>query len=345
MTGHIFISHSTADKALAEKFVDFLKEAIGVPNDAIFCSSVNGHGIPLGTDFNEYMKSKIQNPELVILLMTPSYMESAFCLMELGATWAQSLRRVPIVVPPTNFDAVTKTLGLSQAWKIDDHAKLIDLREVIKQIPIVLEPRTEHVWESKRTVWKADLKNQLKKLAPATKVSAADHHQLESEKAGLMAELATMEEAYNKSQEVVEELKAAKDPDAVKEIMSARDGFDAEAKFEELLKAIREIKPPISMWLYREIIMTFFGIELSVDMPTTDQKEDIKRAVSYKLLDPDFPHGVLMASTKVQKLRSAVKELERLLETPEAQDLVRKREKLGEVMEVNDLQFWEEHLW
>jgi|GEM_PF-6445125 len=52
----------------------FLKEAIGVPSAAIFCSSVDGHGIPLGDDFNEYIKKQIQKPKLVILLMTPRYM-------------------------------------------------------------------------------------------------------------------------------------------------------------------------------------------------------------------------------------------------------------------------------
>jgi len=44
----IFISHAVADKKLAEAFTKFLKEAIGVPAADIFCSSVDGHGIPTG---------------------------------------------------------------------------------------------------------------------------------------------------------------------------------------------------------------------------------------------------------------------------------------------------------
>ena len=74
----IFISHAVADQALAKMLVDFLKEAIGVPEPAIFCSSVKGHHIPLGEDFNAYIKQQLQNPKLVILLMTPAYMESSF---------------------------------------------------------------------------------------------------------------------------------------------------------------------------------------------------------------------------------------------------------------------------
>jgi hypothetical protein len=41
----IFISHAVADQPLAKLLVDFLKEAIGVPTTAIFCSSAKGHHI------------------------------------------------------------------------------------------------------------------------------------------------------------------------------------------------------------------------------------------------------------------------------------------------------------
>jgi len=93
----IFVSHAVTEKPPAKLPVDFLKEAIGVPASAIFCSSVKGHHIPLGEDF---------------LLMTPAYMESSFCLTELGAASAQSAKSLALVVPPIEFDAVTKTLGL-----------------------------------------------------------------------------------------------------------------------------------------------------------------------------------------------------------------------------------------
>ncbi|WFU31285.1 toll/interleukin-1 receptor domain-containing protein [Bradyrhizobium brasilense] len=91
---------------------------ITILQDSIFCSSVDGHNIP-PEDFNAYIKNQIETPNLVILLMTPAYMESLYCLMELGAAWVQSSKSLPIVVPPVAFDVVTKTLDLRQAWKID----------------------------------------------------------------------------------------------------------------------------------------------------------------------------------------------------------------------------------
>jgi hypothetical protein len=53
-------------------------EAVGVPPKAIFCSSLPGFGVPLTHDFNKDMKEQINAADLVILLMTPAYMDSHF---------------------------------------------------------------------------------------------------------------------------------------------------------------------------------------------------------------------------------------------------------------------------
>lgn len=146
-----------------------------MPASAIFCSSVKGHHIPLGEDFNTYIKEQIQKPKLVILLMTPAYMESSFCLMELGAAWAQSSKSIAIVVPPIDYDTVTKTLGLKQAWKITDKSGLVDLRKVVRSTTPDLEERSDHTWDDKRKQWGLDLKKILAKLQQATKVNADKH--------------------------------------------------------------------------------------------------------------------------------------------------------------------------
>jgi hypothetical protein len=129
----IFVSHAEADKHLAKLLVDFIKEAIGVPSSAIFCSSVEGHHIPFGENFNAYIKQKIQIPKLVVLLITPAYIQRPFCLMEMGAAWAQSSKNVAVVVPPLDYDTVAQTLGLQQAWKITDETGLIAFREIVRE--------------------------------------------------------------------------------------------------------------------------------------------------------------------------------------------------------------------
>ena len=339
----IFISHAVADKDLADKFVAFLKEAIGVPAQSIFCSSIDGQYIPLGVDFNDYMKEQIQKPKLVILLMTPRYMESWFCLMELGATWAQSLKALPIVVPPVKFSVVSSTLGLRQGWSIDNEERLNDLRDMVRSTEISLEVRTDHDWDKKRAVWKADLKKLTKKLAPATKVSASDYEALQAELHALKLELSALQDAYEEAGDTIEELKAAKDAVAVEAIIVKKKGSDVGSRFKELLENISDVRTRVGMNFYRNIIMDHYGKAIPIDWFDGDQKNDAESAVQYNIMDADVPHNFRWDG-KLRKLAIALNELDTFLQSEEAAKFVKKRIAEGHVMDTDDLEFWEENL-
>lgn len=341
----IFISHAVADKALADKLVSFLKEAIGVPAKSIFCSSVEGQGIPLGDDFNDYMKKQIQEPKLVILLMTPRYMESWFCLMELGATWAKSLTALPIVVPPVRFSVVSSTLGLKQGWSIDDHSKLVDLRTMITATGIGLEPRTEHDWDKKRAAWKVDLRKAMKKLACATSVSASEHQEIRDELIETTQELESLQEAYAEAGELIDELKAAKDAAAVSAIMSKKNGKNTpETQFKSLMEEILDLQPKVSIHFYMNIIMDYYGKSAPIDWFDNDQKRDAENAVQYNLMEVDEPHGYLWGGKKLKKVAGALKALDSFLESDEGSSFAKAREAAGYTMDTDDLEFWEENL-
>jgi len=340
----IFISHAVADKALADKFVAFLKEAVGVPAKSIFCSSIDGQNIPLGDDFNVYMRKQIQSPKLVILLMTPRYMESWFCLMELGATWAKSLKALPIVVPPNKFSVISATLGLKQGWSIDNYAKLIDLRQTIRSADVTLEPRTEHDWDKKRAAWKVDLKKLLKSLAPATSVLAADHKIVVDELDALKKELAALQEAYEDATETIDELRATKDPVAVKAIINRKKSFDPQTRFNELMDEISKLRPGVSIRFYRNMIMDRYGKAAAVNWYDHDQRADAESAIQYNIMEPDQPHGYLWDGKKLKKIAAAIKSLEDFLDSEEAAGLVKDRESNGDSMDTDDLEFWEVNL-
>jgi hypothetical protein len=339
----VFISHAVADKDLADKFVAFLKEAIGVPAKSIFCSSIDGQNIPLGVDFNDYMKERIQKPKLVILLITPRYMESWFCLMELGATWAQSLKALPIVVPPVKFSVVSSTLGLRQGWSIDNEERLNDLRDMVRSTGISLERRTDHDWDKKRAVWKADLKKLIKKLAPATKVSASDYEALQAELHALKQALGALQEAYEEAGDTIDELKAAKDAVAVKTIMVKKKGSDVGSRFKELLENISVVRPRVSAIFFRNIIMDHYGKAIPIDWFDGDQRNDAESAVQYNIMDAEVPHNFRWDG-KLKKLAIALNALDAFLQSEEAANFVKKRISDGHVMDTDDLEFWEENL-
>ncbi|MBY3262221.1 TIR domain-containing protein [Rhizobium laguerreae] len=168
----VFVSHATVDVALAKLLVNFLKEAIGVPDKDIFCTSLPGHSIPLMEDFNEYIRKQIEQPAIVLALLTPSYLESHFCLMELGAAWSKATKTLAVVTPKVSFDVVTKTLGLKQAWRIDDHTKLSEFRGAFEGM--TLETRSTETWEGKADEWKKRLRAVLRGLPSPKLVSKHD---------------------------------------------------------------------------------------------------------------------------------------------------------------------------
>lgn len=85
----IFISHSTFDKEIAEVLVKFLKYGLGISSKKIFCSSLDGHDIPIGVNFNDYIRNQIANAKgiVIIPIISNHYYNSKYCLYELGAAW------------------------------------------------------------------------------------------------------------------------------------------------------------------------------------------------------------------------------------------------------------------
>ncbi len=99
----IFISHAAANKDIADKLVDLLGMGIGISDSEIFCSSLEGLGVPSGTNFVEFIRQQIKEPKVVILLLTVDYFSSQFCLCELGAAWVLSHNIIPLLVKPLEF--------------------------------------------------------------------------------------------------------------------------------------------------------------------------------------------------------------------------------------------------
>ncbi|HWX86386.1 MAG TPA: toll/interleukin-1 receptor domain-containing protein [Xanthobacteraceae bacterium] len=337
----IFISHAVADEPLAKQLVDFLKEAIGVPASAIFCSSVKGHHIPLGKDFNDYIKQKIQKPKLFILLMTSAYMESSFCLMELGAAWAQSAKSLAIVVPPIDFNAVTKTLGLKQAWNIADKSGLVDLRELVHGTIKNPEKRSEHTWDDKRANWNAALKKVLAKLQPASRVDASEHRKALDELKEKDAEIERLETALGSAQERYAELEKAKDKDEVKTIKKRHAGSQAlQDEFDDLIEAVEKAKPQTANVVLKHIILDHFDLASRIDW--FNDRQEFEAAVKYGLISPD-DERVRWDRQKLKHLRKALLAVQTFLDSEEGQKL-RELQEPDVPMDPDDLAFWEYHL-
>lgn len=338
----IFISHAFADKALAQLLTNFLKEGIGVPQDAIFCSSVPGHGIPLGEDFNEYIKDKIQSPKLVILLMTPAYMESWFCLMELGAAWSKAHDSLAIVVPPVALGSVISTLGTKQAWDITSHKGLVDFRAKIKAAVSSLEKRTDHIWEEKRDQWIGDLKKVLRTLEPAKKVDAKTHEAVQAEVENQADEISALERKTAALEAELAAVKKLKDPAAVQAHERANSGLQGvQQEFDELIDAVKDARPArIATAVFHHLLMDHFDKAGRINWFSSDA-DDFRTAMQYSIIN-DKDERVNWDRDKLKPLRKAIQAVTEFLNTEQGRELARTNPTKN--WDTDDLEFWEQKI-
>lgn len=144
----IFISHSSLDSKIVEKVIDTL-EAIGVPSDKIFCSSFEGYGVKLGSDFLDVIKDELNNNILVLFILSSNFYSSVVSLCEMGATWVKTNQHIPILIPPFEYKDIEGVIPTTHGMKINEKEKFNSLKERVEQL-LKLEPVSMNVWERKR---------------------------------------------------------------------------------------------------------------------------------------------------------------------------------------------------
>ena len=323
-----------------DEFVIFLKEGIGVPVNDIFCSSIPGHGIRTGADFSEYIKKEILNPELVILLLTESYMESEFCLMELGACWATTKNTYPIIVTPVNFGHVTKTLGLIQGVKIEDFDWLNEIKELLQDC-CELEKRTSKTWDDKRDKWKQNLPKLLESLPKATKIKREEFELKVAEEQELNKRVKVLELEVSEKDEFIEKLRKIKDAEDFNNVFNSFGGKNAKEKFEELIDNIKNEKSDkISRKVFEHIIYNYQGI--SADINWLEDKEEFEKAIQYKFIDGETFE--VLWNGKLKTLKGLLNELNIFMTSEEAKVVEAEFDTKGIPFDSQDAEFWDQYL-
>ena len=144
----IFISHSTKDKELVLMFVDLLVHGFHIDYDEIFCTSMD-NALRVGEDFIKSIKDNLHDSEIVLFLITQNYIDSKFCIMEMGAAWAFKDNIFPIIVPPLDYNILNDTpLKITQSMILsnaeDLFKKLYEYKLVEKHIIPRLNFMQEH---------------------------------------------------------------------------------------------------------------------------------------------------------------------------------------------------------
>lgn len=83
---NIFISHSSQNKEIAEQLCAFLTR-FGIGEEKIFCSSIIGQGVGNGEKLNDAICKAIDKSKLLIYLLSNDFLNSSYCMEELGIGW------------------------------------------------------------------------------------------------------------------------------------------------------------------------------------------------------------------------------------------------------------------
>src|ERR1700753_3483891 len=94
----VFISPSVRDKASMEILAD-LVSSMGMDQIDVFSSSSPGFDIPAGTPFFHHIEKMLRRSAFIIQFLTPAFLDSDFCMLEVGAALAQE-KTFPILIPP-----------------------------------------------------------------------------------------------------------------------------------------------------------------------------------------------------------------------------------------------------
>ena len=118
----IFISHSTDDREFVDKLVALL-EKMGVQNKQLFCSSIQGYGIPQGSgDLYNFIRNEMSNDNLfVIMMLSENYYNSPVCLNEMGAAWVKQSKYQSILLPNFNYPDIKGAINPRDiSFKLND---------------------------------------------------------------------------------------------------------------------------------------------------------------------------------------------------------------------------------
>ena len=205
----LFVSFADRDRTLAIRFIDFLRAGCNLSEEQVFLTARPSELTP-GTYFAAAIRDSIQQAVMAVLLLTPAYYESHFCLAELGAVWARDLTGVPLLVPPVAYADLDGVQIGQHAGRINDPAFLDVIRDLVTQH--LGREATTPEWNRQRTEFLNDWDSSLSAgISKRMSVPFGDFAELERERDTLAAKLETESQEAARRREFAARLKADND--------------------------------------------------------------------------------------------------------------------------------------
>ncbi len=342
----VFISHASVDKPLADVLVDLLQTGMDVGQSQIFCSSLDGLGIPSGLKFVDYIRDKLKDTACAIFLLTPHFLLSRFCWGELGAAWVIDKTIYPVLFSPLEHKDVRDILTGVQLADFDSKGNLDDLKDSITKRLEITTATTAH-WNVKRNEFIEKVTLIIPKLPKPESVSIEKYVSLVNDFKEAQELIKKHDQEVSRLNLVIEKLKEVKDTAKAESIILK--SLPTEKQFDALVKKARssldELPNIVKYLIFRSYLSDDSVRFLSFD--EGDKLDSAKRAEE-RMQVSFSDEGYCRANDKdpaVDSARDALRDLELfLIDDSNAQfvGLLARQEKIQ--VNLRNKTFWETYL-
>ena len=301
----IFISHSSNDAKLAISFMDMLQTQFNLQRSNFFLTSDDE--LKIGEDWIETIREGMDEASIVLPLITPAFLESQFCLCELGASWVNKKGLFPVIIPPLNHAALQDTPFRSwvQTLTINSTDDLSRLAQAMidRGIGEVNIPRFN---TRAKTFMNEVLTPFINKMKDRPIVSASTVKSLIKELEEYKEALELSEVELEKLRKENEALRSMKNAEEIKELdyqqMVEWENFvDKTNELEVLLNKLPRLVPSVIFQEYKDGIRGFYSPSEKVDLERLENEGYIQWDEGWL---PNNHHPLII------KVEKAIQELE-----------------------------------
>ncbi len=104
----IFISHSSSDREMVKAFTKLIIDLTGLSTDDIFVSS-DDITLHVGENSIEKIYHSLKQSKILFFIISENFLNSKFCLNEMGASWILDKKVIPVLTGRLNYDALEDT--------------------------------------------------------------------------------------------------------------------------------------------------------------------------------------------------------------------------------------------
>ena len=308
--GAIFISHAASDEQVIREFFVLLQTGCDLRQKAISCTSIEGADVGTGEKFVEWIEEHLARAELVILFVTPSYLDSRFCVAEMGAAWALKKPVHPLVTPGVDRDLGTVMLG-RQTEKVDSTG-LDKLYTKISSLTQEPSSKVEH-WNVQKRAFLERFDKLFPNLPRPQTVSQEELQSVENELRAAMQIKEEYRDRIRTLEDQVALLERAKD---VEEVAAIKRQFDSEnGTYRALISEVRQALKQLDSVEVRCLYASQVGSGWQPNRDTVDtSRTAIDRALSTGSISIDEydDHKELRANTEHPRYEKSVRALRKL---------------------------------